>query len=272
MSAPIPSRKSHRPTWHSPPPRLRRYVESPTSSSPRPLEHYVESQLSSHDCRDAGLDPEVGKTRHVRFKSRDPDFSKESGVDKCTRASTPEPGFTHAKYPSSRITESDNFDRMESLAPAGVGQIPVSWDNEAGFCSRTHWTSPPPPPPLPPPRQPQRQAQYCYASPHPRVRPPSATPIPPSQGQSHEYPSLRSTVTSVVTPEGRIPTHSTVQPSKSSGRMPKQGGDDYILSSFTMRLKFGPSESPTLIIKISLTFERGMLPKVKVRSRRPRQR
>ncbi|KAF2721912.1 hypothetical protein K431DRAFT_303001 [Polychaeton citri CBS 116435] len=48
--------------------------------------------------------------------------------------------------------------------------------------------------------------------------------------------------------------------------------DTYSPSSLQLRLKLGPSESPSMILKISITFEPGRLPRVRIRTKRPRGR
>lgn len=53
--------------------------------------------------------------------------------------------------------------------------------------------------------------------------------------------------------------------------------DTYTPSSLSLRLKLGPKEKPTMVLKISIHFENGKLPRIKVKTKkadesRPRSR
>lgn len=48
--------------------------------------------------------------------------------------------------------------------------------------------------------------------------------------------------------------------------------DSYAPSSLSLRLKLGPREKPTMILRISVYFEAGKLPKIKVRTRKARDK
>ncbi|KAM0719740.1 hypothetical protein Q7P37_003873 [Cladosporium fusiforme] len=45
--------------------------------------------------------------------------------------------------------------------------------------------------------------------------------------------------------------------------------DTFTPSSFSMRIKLGPRDSPSNVIKISISFEPGRFPRIKVRTKRP---
>ena len=45
--------------------------------------------------------------------------------------------------------------------------------------------------------------------------------------------------------------------------------DDYSPSSLSLRLKLGPKDKPTMVLKISIHFENGKLPRIRVRTRKP---
>lgn len=48
--------------------------------------------------------------------------------------------------------------------------------------------------------------------------------------------------------------------------------DDYAPSVLSLRLKLGPRQRPTMVLKISIYFEHGRLPRVKVKTKKPRER
>lgn len=48
--------------------------------------------------------------------------------------------------------------------------------------------------------------------------------------------------------------------------------DDFAPSSLSLRLKLGPRNKPTMVLKISVYFEHGKLPRIKVRTRKPKER
>ncbi|GAB1731373.1 hypothetical protein NU195Hw_Modified_308t1 [Hortaea werneckii] len=48
--------------------------------------------------------------------------------------------------------------------------------------------------------------------------------------------------------------------------------DDHTPSSLSLRLKFGPRHRPSMVLKISVYFEPGKMPRVKVRTKKPRDR
>lgn len=48
--------------------------------------------------------------------------------------------------------------------------------------------------------------------------------------------------------------------------------DSYTPSALSLRLKLGPRDRPTMILKISVYFEPGRMPRVKVKTSKPRER
>jgi hypothetical protein len=46
--------------------------------------------------------------------------------------------------------------------------------------------------------------------------------------------------------------------------------DDYAPSSLSLRIKLGPKDNPKMVLKISIYFENGKLPRIKVRTKKPR--
>lgn len=48
--------------------------------------------------------------------------------------------------------------------------------------------------------------------------------------------------------------------------------DTYSPSSLSLRLKLGPKEQPTMILRISVYFEAGKLPKIKVKTRKAKEK
>jgi hypothetical protein len=47
--------------------------------------------------------------------------------------------------------------------------------------------------------------------------------------------------------------------------------DDYAPSSLSLRMKLGPKDNPRMVLKISIYFENGKLPRIKVRTKKPRE-
>lgn len=47
--------------------------------------------------------------------------------------------------------------------------------------------------------------------------------------------------------------------------------DDYAPSSLSLRLKLGPKEHPAMVLKIIIEFEMGKLPRIRVRTKKPRE-
>ena len=48
--------------------------------------------------------------------------------------------------------------------------------------------------------------------------------------------------------------------------------DDFSPSAFQLKMVLGPHGRPTLIIKIMIDFEPGRMPKIRVRTKRPREK
>ncbi|KXT17716.1 hypothetical protein AC579_3598 [Pseudocercospora musae] len=48
--------------------------------------------------------------------------------------------------------------------------------------------------------------------------------------------------------------------------------DDLTPSALTLRIKLGPNTRPTAVIKISIYFEAGLLPRIRVKTKRPKDR
>jgi hypothetical protein len=48
--------------------------------------------------------------------------------------------------------------------------------------------------------------------------------------------------------------------------------DAFRPSDLTLRLTLGPSERPTMVLKIMMFFERGRLPRIRVKTKKPRER
>jgi len=46
--------------------------------------------------------------------------------------------------------------------------------------------------------------------------------------------------------------------------------DDFTPSSLSLNLKLGPASRPTVVLKISVYFQHGRLPRIKVRTRKTR--
>jgi hypothetical protein len=45
--------------------------------------------------------------------------------------------------------------------------------------------------------------------------------------------------------------------------------DDYAPSSLSLRIKLGPKDNPKMVLKISIYFENGRLPRIKIRTKKP---
>ncbi|KAK4546782.1 hypothetical protein LTR36_001514 [Oleoguttula mirabilis] len=45
--------------------------------------------------------------------------------------------------------------------------------------------------------------------------------------------------------------------------------EDFAPSALSLRLKFGPRARPTMVLKISIYFEHGKLPRIRVKTKRP---
>nr|POF11611.1 dynactin subunit 5 [Quercus suber] len=272
MSYPIPGRVFKYQRLHSPPPRSRHYAESSDSPSSLSLRNLAEDQSSPCQSPSAGRTPDASRTRHVRFDAKFTQSPTEPEVRKRARISTPGNGTIHAKSSSNSCAHKSYPGLMRISNPARLYQTSSLGNIEANSSDQTRWI-----PPLAT-RQPQQQTQYYYAS--SKSGSASATTIPMIPSQPSRYPDPRLSVPLISASNPCMPSCSTdpgpkqyvLQPyTESNVRAPVRGNgdDDFGLSSLTLRLKFGPSGSPKLVIKISMRFERGKLPQVKVRSRRP---
>jgi len=48
--------------------------------------------------------------------------------------------------------------------------------------------------------------------------------------------------------------------------------DTYHPSSLSLRLTLGPRDNPTMVVRISIHFESGRMPRIKIRTKKPKEK
>lgn len=48
--------------------------------------------------------------------------------------------------------------------------------------------------------------------------------------------------------------------------------DEFTPSALTLRLKLGPRDRPTVVVKITVDFEAGRLPRIRVKTKKPKEK
>jgi hypothetical protein len=81
--------------------------------------------------------------------------------------------------------------------------------------------------------------------------------------------SARPDVKAAVSATLRCSSRHAIHPTLTMNHRQVHFADNYSPSSLSLRLKLGPKDKPTMVLKISIHFENGKLPRIRVQTKKP---